>query len=463
MSDQTIARATSGDAPRLPTDRLGRDYVKLFGASTISNLGDGIGLIAYPWLASAVTRNPLLISLVAVVQRLPWLLFSLPAGVITDRHDRRTLMVLANSIRAVLTLGVAFVVLGRQGSLPGPDEIESALIGVDTDVVLYLLVIVATLLLGFAEVLYDNSAQTFMPAIVHKQNLERANGRLWSIEQVANTFVGPPLGALLLVVAFSFPFFVDAATFVVSAALIALIPATVKRPAPAPGSAAAPARAPWRDELREGFAWLWSHDLLRPMAIILGLLNMLGTMSGATIVLFAQEVLRTSPTEFALLETGGAIGGVIGGWTASRIARRIGSGPSLYTTLIVGGITTFVIGLVSSWYVVWLMFAIFMLLAVLWNVITVSLRQSIIPDHLLGRVNSVYRFFAWGMMPIGAALGGLTVVVTDVWGSRELALRMPFLVAGVLNVVLFFFARTKLTTEKIEGARAEAADPDAAS
>ena len=459
MSDPTTIEPSTGPATPPPSDRLGANYFKLFGASTISNLGDGIGLIAYPWLASAVTRNPLLIALVAVVQRLPWLLFSLPAGVITDRHDRRTLMVIANSIRGVLTLGVAFVVLGRQGTLPGPDEIEDALIGVDTDVALYLLVIAATLLMGFAEVLYDNSAQTFMPAIVHRSNLERANGRLWSIEQVANTFVGPPLGALLLVVAFSFPFFVDAGTFVVSAALIALIPASVKR-TPAADDPVAPARSPWRDELKEGFRWLWSHDLLRPMAIILGLLNMLGTMSGATIVLFAQEVLRTSPTEFALLETGGAIGGVIGGWTASRIAKRIGSGPSLYTTLIVGGITTFVIGLVSSWYLVWLMFAISMLLAVLWNVITVSLRQSIIPDHLLGRVNSVYRFFAWGMMPIGAALGGLVVVVTDVWGSRELALRMPFLLAGALNVVLFFFARTKLTTEKIEGARAEAADGD---
>lgn len=509
-----------------PKDRLGRNYFKLFGASTISNLGDGIGLIAYPWLASAVTRNPLLISLVAVVQRLPWLLFSLPAGVITDRNDRRTLMVLANSMRAVLTLGVAFIVLGKQGALPGPDEISDATTEFATDATLYLVVILATLLMGFAEVLYDNSAQTFMPSVVHKEHLEKANGRLWSMEMVANTFIGPPLGALLLVAAFSVPFFVDAATFAVSAALIALIPATKKlkkqppttqtrtRPQqseppapeatatkhntesgrdpgpdqsdqPAPGEPAtkhgvegdqtpapqttpspqqsdqpSPQQSKWQAELKEGFTWLWSHDLLRPMAIILGLLNMLGTMSTATMVLFAQEVLDTTPTEFALLETGGAIGGVIGGWTASRIAKKIGAGPSLSLTLTIGGATTMGIGFASSWYVVWLMFAIFMLLAVLWNVITVSLRQSIIPDHLLGRVNSVYRFFAWGMMPIGAALGGLTVVLTDVWASRELALRMPFFVAGALNILLWFFAAPKLTTDKIEAARADAPDRD---
>jgi MFS family permease len=429
----------------LPKDRLGGNYFKLFGASTISNLGDGIGIIAYPWLASAVTRNPLLIALVAVVQRLPWLLFSLPAGVITDRYDRRTLMIIANSIRAVLTLGVAFIVLAKQGSLPSPNDIDAGAV-IGTDAFLYSMVLVATMLMGFAEVIYDNSAQTFMPAIVHKNNLEKANGRLWSIEQVANTFMGPPIGALLLVVAFSAPFFVDAATFVVSAALIAATKRSQKQ-------TDLVERRPWKVELKEGFSWLWSHDLLRPMAIILGLLNMLGALSGATLVLFAQEVLRTEPWEFALLESGGAVGGIIGGWSASRVAKRIGTGPSLYGTLIIGGLTTFLIGFTSNWIFVWAMFAIFMFFAVLWNVITVSLRQSIIPNELLGRVNSVYRFFAWGMMPIGAALGGLTVVLTDAFGSRDLALRMPFFVAGILNIMLFFFAAPKLTTAKIEAAR----------
>ncbi len=445
------AGAETSRRAALPKDRLGGNYFKLFGASTISNLGDGIGIIAYPWLASAVTRNPLLIASVGVVQRLPWLLFSLPAGVITDRHDRRTLMMTANMIRAAITLVVAFVVLSQQGVLPGPDEVAAGAV-IGTDVMLYSAVLVATLLLGFAEVIYDNSAQTFMPAIVHVDQLEKANGRLWSAELVSNTFAGPPIGALLLVAAFSVPFFVDAGTFVVSAALIALIPATKKLPQPF--SAEVAESSSWKDELRTGFRWLWSHDLLRPMAIILGLLNLLGTMSMATMVLFAQEVLDTTPTEFALLETGGAIGGAIGGWTASRIAQRIGSGPSLWLTLLGGGATTFLIGFATNWIFVWAMFAIFMLLAVLWNVITVSLRQAIIPDELLGRVNSVYRFFAWGMMPIGAALGGLIVYVTDLFGSRDLALRMPFFISGALNVALFMFAAPRLTSTKIDAARA---------
>ncbi|MFN3257675.1 MAG: MFS transporter [Ilumatobacter sp.] len=428
--------------------RLGRDYVKLFASAGISNLGDGIGAIAYPWLASAVTRSPLLIALVFVVQRVPWLVFSLPAGVITDRVDRRTLMIRANVARTIITLAVAVFVLARGSDLPSPDMLDAALASVDTDIVLYLLVLFATLLLGIAEVFYDNAGQTFMPAIVHRDDLEKANGRLWSAEQVANTFVGPPLGAALLVVSFSMPFFVDAATFAVSAALIALITTTKVPPA------AVAERQPWRTELADGFRWLWHHELLRPMAIILGCLNALGMLTFAVLVLFAQEVLDTSPTEFALLQTGGALGAVIGGWTASSISRRIGSGPSLWLTMLGSGTALAVIGVSTWWGVVWLMFGVSALLGTLWNVITVSLRQAIIPDHLLGRVNSVYRFFAWGMMPIGSILGGLSVTIANQFVDRGLALRLPWFIAAGLHLLLFAFAAPRLTTAKIDAARA---------
>ncbi|MCP4222204.1 MAG: MFS transporter, partial [Actinomycetia bacterium] len=174
----------------------------------------------------------------------------------------------------------------------------------------------------------------------------------------------------------------DAATFALSAVLITLIPrATGARSAsggpPAASESNQNSESPsWRQELKEGVRWLWGNDLLRNMAIILGLLNMLGMMSGALLVLFAQEVLETSPTEFAILSTGGAIGGAVAGWVASQVAEKIGSGPSLALTMIGGGLTSIVIGLVSLWPVVWLMFAIFMFVGVLWNVITVSFRQT---------------------------------------------------------------------------------------
>lgn len=432
--------------------RLGSGYFRLFGASTISNLGDGIGSLAYPWLASAITRNPLLISLIVVVQRLPWLVFSLPAGVVADRYDRARVMVRANLARAVITTGVALAVLSRQDGLPGPAELElGQAVVTGTDVGLYVVLVVATLLLGIGEVLYDTSAQTYLPRLVAPDQLEKANGRLWSTEQIANAFVGPPLGAWLLLGVFAVPFFVDAVTFTVSAALVATI-----------GAAAAPQvivdrgegdPSSWRAEIGEGFRWLWHHEFLRHLAITLGLFNMLSTLSTASLILFAQEELGTSPGEFAALTIVAALGAVIGGWTASSISSRLGQGPSLWAALAVGSITSLVIGLSSSWPVVAVMFAIAILLGTVWNVITVSLRQTIIPDEMLGRVNSVYRFFGWGMMPIGALLGGLIMLVVETMADRSLALRFPWYVTGVGELALLAWASPKLTTAKIERAR----------
>jgi MFS family permease len=446
---EDAAVATTTPAPK----RLGASFYKLFAGSVISNTGDGMSQIAYPWLASAVTRNPILVAFVMVAQRLPWLVFTLPAGVITDRVDRRRAMVTMDVLRGLLTLGVALAVLGQQDMLPGPDEVDDV---TGTRTGLYLLVVVATLLLGMAEVLRDNSAQTILPNVVRVDQLETANGRLWSIEAIANQFIGPPLGSLLLIAAFSLPFFVDAGSFFAAAALVALIPGTFKAERDPDVE-----RASFRSELAEGVRWLMAHPVLRPMAIMLGLMNGASMISQATFVLFAQEVLGIGPVLFTVIAAGGAIGGLIGGNIASRISRRVGSGTSLAISIIGMAITPLVIGLFTYWPVTFVMFALEALFGILWNVITVSLRQSIIPERLLGRVNSVYRFFAWGMMPVGAAVGGVLVFVIEGFADRETALRATWIATSLVLVGLFVFGRNKLTTEKIEAARAAGANQSA--
>lgn len=443
---------TKGDSEKKPKVPLGANYWKLWSSSVVSNLGDGVAQIAYPWLASAVTRSPILIALIAVVQRLPWLLFSLPAGVITDRVDRRKLMLSMNVFRTAITMVVAVVIFGQSSTLPSPDEIAGGL-DLETNWIIYVTLVIAALLFGMAEVLYDNAAQTILPAVVEPEALERANGNLWGAEMVMNSFIGPPLGSLLIGVAFALPFFFDAGTFAVSAALLLLVTGsfTVAR-----SEEELAAKVDWWGEIKEGVRWLWQHPLLRPMAIILGCLNALGSLVFATLVLFAQEVLGVTAFVFAILGAAGAIGGVLGSVLSPRVSKLLGSGTSLYTTFIAAFVTSIIIGLTSNWIVVFISFGIFSFTAVLWNVITVSLRQTIIPDHLLGRVNSVYRFFAWGMMPIGLAVGGLIVAgVEGAGGSRELALRMPWFVAAAAYVVLFIYAAPKLTTAKIEAAREE--------
>ena len=433
------------------TKPLGKNYWRLWVAHAVSNLGDGISQVAYPWLASAVTRSPLLIAAVAVASRLPWLVFTLPAGVITDRFDRRKIIIAMDITRAFLALLVAVAVTFEVNNLPALDTVGSG-IDLATNWFLYTVLIVTALLFGCAEVLRDNSAQTFLPEVVEADQLESANGKLWSVEFVTNSFVGPPLGSFLIGIFVFLPFYFDTATFFVSAALIATL-ATIARPVKPQAEKKA---LNFRAEIKEGFTWLWKHELLRPMAIILGCLNGLGAITAATFILFAQEILDTSVFIFAILGTAGAVGGTVGGILGPKISAKLGSGPSLYLTLLTAPLITLIIGLSSSWQLFWALTAIGTCFAVLWNVITVSLRQSIIPSHLLGRVNSVYRFFAWGSLPIGTLIGGALVDLVQLTGDREFALRLPYLLVTVAGLLLFFFAVPRLTTAKIEAARAAA-------
>jgi MFS family permease len=259
----------------------------------------------------------------------------------------------------------------------------------------------------------------------------------------------------------------------VAAGLIFLIAGQFR----AKGAAVPGTRVHWKGEMKEGFMWLWRHELLRPMAIILGLLNGLGMMMWATFVLFAQEELdletglftgvlqpvanlfgfeSVGPFIFTLLIMGGAVGGIVGSLLAARVSRALGSGPSLYLTIAGGAVTALVTGFATRWWLAFLMTVIATFTSMLWNIITVSLRQTIIPDHLLGRVNSVYRFFGWGMMPIGSLLGGAVVAAGTAWVSRSQGLRWPFFVVAAGHLVLLIYALPRLTTAKIEGARAEA-------
>jgi MFS family permease len=436
--------------------RLGSSYWKLWTASVISNLGDGISMIAYPWLASALTRNPLHIAGVAVVTRLPWLLFALPAGVITDRVDRRRLVAWMDVFRFVFTLGIAVAVLLTQSDLSAPADIASGVAEPPGSAGLLLgLVYIAALLLGTAEVFRDNSAQTLLPSIVEKDDLEKANGRMWGAEMVMNAFVGPPLAGILLAVAFALPFFVDAATFAVAAALVFMIAGDF-RPKVDNEEDSAPLPASFWDDLKEGVRWLWGHPLFRPMALALGILNATSMMAMATFVLFGQEVLGLDATRFGLLTTGFALGGVIGSLIADRVTRWLGQGWSLFTTILTSAATLLLSGLTSSFWVFWAMGLIMSISVVLWNVITVSLRQSLIPDRILGRVNSVYRFLGWGMMPIGSALGGVVVAVTQPTLGREWALRSPYIVAAVITLGLFVYAWPRLNSSRIDEAKATA-------
>jgi len=405
-----------------------RNFRLVFSASAISNLGDGISALAFPWLATLITRDPTLIALVAFATRLPWLLLSIPAGVITDRQDRQRLLVLADIFRFILTIGVIALILSIDSFPPvgNPHLYILALSGI-------------AFLLGTAEVLRDNAAQTILPSVVTASDLEHANGQLWSVEQIMGSFVGPPLAGILIATAVPVPFVVDAATFALAAWIIwcLSIPPRPKTP-----------RRSMIAEASEGVHWMLAHRSVLQLAIMLGIMNALATMTITILILFSQEILGLSAVGHGALLTAGAAGGVAGGLICPKIVARIGSLRSLKLALFTFPIPFLIIALTNSVALVAIALFIEMFAALLWNVVTVSYRQRLIPDVLLGRVNSIYRFFGWGMMPIGALLGGWIVAFAEPDLGRETALRLVYAIAciGSLSMFLYGLARLRLNT-----------------
>lgn len=402
---------------------LGANYNRLWLAAGISNLGDGVRAAALPLLAASLTRDPALVAGVAFAESLPWLLFALIGGAVADRVDRRALMGNMQLTRMTLAVVLAATIFTGTASL--------------------LVVYVVAFLAGTAEVFFDNTAQTVLPSVVPKDKLELANSRLYGAEIITDHFLGPPLGGFLFALAIGIPFLFDGLSFAVSGVLILAMTGSFRTHSRAPASGSTIG-----SEIREGLDWLWNHHLLRTFAALLGTMLLLWTSASAILVLFALEILNLEGPGFGVLLTATAAGSLLSTFVTPRLKGLLGDGPSLFLAVMLFGGGQLIIGLTSNSLVVAVMLAALGFGTVLWNVITVSLRQSIIPDHLLGRVNSVYRFVGWGTMPLGAALGGFL--------GRTIGLRAPFVVGGVLILLLGLAMLPVVNSRSIGEARLEA-------
>ena len=454
-------------APRPP---LGPRYMRLLGSAGAANLGDGIMTVAVVWLATSLTRDPLLITLVTLASRLPWLLFTLHAGVLADRYDRLRLVATMDMMRAGVVAALTLAVAAVQTDLPDPAEVAASTASAPAAGLLLTGLCVAAFLLGAAEVVRDNAAQTLLPAIVPKERLETANGRLWGVETATNSFLGPPLAGALVGVAAAVPFGVNAVLLATAAALVVSIArGTPRTPAsgrdavpasdstsshlPAEGSTGSTGSDTWNSDIAEGFRWLWAHPVLRLLALSLGALNLLGAITSAVFVLFVQDVVGLfEGWQFGVILTGMATGGVTASIVGDRVAERLRRGTALAVSVTVMVAATMVIGVSSSAYVVWAAGAFEGFFVVLWNIVTVSFRQRIIPDRLLGRVNSVYRLFGWGTIALGSLSGGLIVSAAEPLLGREWALRSVFLLAAAGMLVVLMAVVRNLHNDALERA-----------
>jgi MFS family permease len=396
-----------------------RNYRLLFGAGALTNLGDGMVALALPWLATLMTRDPVAIAAVAAASRLPWLMFSVPAGVVVDRTDRRKLIARADLLRAAIVGAILLLATGE----PFPGAVW-ALTGL-------------AFLLGTAEVVRDNAAQTILPSIVAHGDLEVATGQMWSVEQLTGQFIGPPLAGFLIAAGIGLPFGLDIASLVLAAGLVWLI---ALRPDP-------PSGARFWAALREGIGFMRADRPLLRLAVVLGVSNFLATATITVQVLFAQDVLHLTPVQYGLVLSIEALGAVAGSLAAPWLVRRLGLHPCLFLSVAVWAAGYATVGLSYSGPVMAAALFAVLFAAMTWNVITVSWRQRRIPSGLLGRVNSIYRFFGWGSMPLGALAGGAVVALCQDGLGREAALRAPFLLAAVLCLGLLAYALARLRLE----------------
>lgn len=395
------------NSPAPTNASLGRGFWRLFGASTASNLGDGLVAAAAPLLALTLTNDPRMLSAVSFAAMLPWLVLSLPAGVFIDRHERRIIMSVANLVRALLFAILAVTVI--------------------TDVINIWMLLLVVLLLAVAEVMFDMSSQAFLPLVVGKEQLERANGRLYAAEVAANSFIGLPVGAWLFVVAAAAPFGIQAVALALAAFLISTIRPTVSVPTPQTS------RASFLDEMRAGISWLWKHPLLRLLALMLGAANMCHMFAQSIFAKYVRDELGLGARGFGLLLSASAIGSILGGLIGSRIAKRLGQSAAIvlaYVMFAALELLPWVFPEIWSVLIAGVLMAVF---GTVWNVLTVSLRQRLIPPELFGRVNSVYRFLGTGTSAIGALIGGQI--------AFHFGLRATYLASAVtLGVVLLFGA-----------------------
>jgi MFS family permease len=400
---------------------LPANFWRLWGSHAASNLADGLFFIAMPLLAVRLTDSPILIAGLAIAGRLPWLVFVLVAGALADRLDRRLTMRNVQVFR-VATLAVLTVLAVGDGlSLP----------------ILY----VASFALGVGETLFDTAAQSILPSIVDKDDLPRANGRLYAVEMVMNQFVGPPLGGVLIGI--SVPLVLASSIFGYALAAVGL---TLIVGSFRPQRSGPPTRI--TTDIAEGLRYLWRSRVLRTLAIMVGVANLANTASGAVLVLYAVSPgpMGLSEPGFGILLTSFAIGSLLGSLVAAPLEARFGRVPMLFASVLIIAIGFAVPAFTTDAIVIGAAYLVSGLFIVVWNIITVSLRQRIVPDRLLGRVNAGYRLFAWGTQPIGALLGGIV--------GELLGLQAVFLLAGVTALSLLL-ARLVIDEPAIAAAEAE--------
>jgi MFS family permease len=416
----TTKQPTSGELQR----RLPPAFARIWPAATVSALGDGIYLSALPLLAAGLTRNPMTLGVLQACALLPWLLFGLIGGALVDRWDRRRTMWIADLCRAALIAGTSLLVSRGEAGIA--------------------LLCATAFLLGVGEIFFDTAATAYLPEACARDPLtiRRANARLQASQQAGTGFVGPPVGSFLFTLGRAVPLFGDALSFLFSSLTIRSLPPAAAQPLAPRGSLLKDAKA--------GAAYLFGNPLLVGLSLRPAVGNFAFMAGNAVLVLFVRDTLHLGTTAYGVYLTADAVGALVGTALAGRLAARLGTGGTLTLTAVIetGGLLT--VGLAPNAWVAGAGECIVGLGIGTTMVLGPSLRQSIVPDELMGRVTAAARMIGLSAGPLGAVFGG--------WLAHVAGLRAPFIVgAGILAGMTLVAARLT-SNRRIEAALAASRD-----
>lgn len=366
---------------RVAPTRWGSAYRWLLASSWVSNLGDGVAVAAGPLLVASLTDDTFLISLAALLRWLPPLLFGLWAGVLSDRLNRRRIIMVANGGRVVV---LALLIMT-----------------IATGTVSVAVVLAALGLITVAEVFVDNTAGTLTPMLVARDDLAVANSRLQAGFITLNQLVGPPIGAALFASGRAWPFVGQA---VLVAAGILLVSRVVL---PSHGARSSERSGGVRRDITEGLRWTWNHPAVRTLSLTILVFNVTFGAAWSILVVYATQRLGVGSVGYGVLITVSAVGGLLGTALYGWITRRVSLGNIMRAGLIIETLTHLGLALTTSPWIASAIFFIFGAHAFIWGTTSMTVRQRAVPTQLLGRVGSVNTISVFGGLVVGSALGGL--------------------------------------------------------
>ena len=389
---------------------LGHDFSRIWSASLITNLVDGVLRLAAPLLAVSLTEDPILIGALTALGLLPWLFFAIPIGAIVDRVDRRKALVLGNSLRAAIALFIAFAV--SQGFIN------------------IWLLLISVFFFGICEVLVDTTSQAVLPQILDKSNYERGNSRLQISEVIVSQFAGAPLSGLLYAVSIALPFFFSTTGFILAGLLILLFPFEREINARKEGDAGQ-AKLGLKGDIKFALNYLFQDKQIFSIVVITTLLGFFYSLSNAIAPLFILKELKVSPALFGVVLAIQGVGALAGSIAAPMVSKYLGRGKALAINVFFASLLVIFIGLSPNAYFFVAVSVLIGFTISVWNILLMSLYQSLIPPELYGRIHGARRTIVWGLMPIGAIIGGVI--------ARG-GLRLPFLIGGAIATLIAFFS-----------------------